>query len=510
MGDAHLLRGDPGGAADAYQQALDKCREGESQEPRLWALLGLARVAQARGNLREAESLLGTAVHLCQRIRLGKILPLLRLEEISLLNALGRPDVALPLLPALRDVFARWDSRPGLARCAFLEARLHWDPADRQRLPEAARPPLVEALRHTASCIDDVQPFLTAEPGWSAALLIEALHQDIEPQIAERLLIGLNRSAVRPLIDALRQQPLRHRSIAVLGKIGDPEARRPLTRLLADRDPGTRMFAKHALEMLREPEQTRLLFRMLGRFEVFRNDERVDDRAWKTQKVKALCKYLLLHRDRPVHQDQLIDLLWPDASARAGSVNLKTAVKHLRQALEPLLEGTRSHFVRRDEETVRLVVPETCWIDVDEYDRLLAEARGYGAGGDITTAIGALEHAAALYRGDLLEEDLYAEWAALERERRREVHIRVLEQLAHLYERRNDHRRAIDTLQRVLALDRLRESAYQGLIRCHLIRGDRVGALRVYQLCERLLREELGVPPEPQTTALLESAAVIR
>ncbi|MGH2373701.1 MAG: BTAD domain-containing putative transcriptional regulator [bacterium] len=508
VGDACALNGDLERAAQAYQQALDKCRDGESQEPRLWALLGLTRVARARGNLREAESLLGTALQLCRRTGLGKILPLLRIQEIGLLRTAGRPDEALQLLPALRETFTRWGSPPGLARCAILEAQLRWDLTGSNVPPEAARTAAAQALRLAASCMDDVCAFVQAEAGWTVPLLIQALHRNIEPQIAEELLLRLGRLAVDPLIAGLRHAALRSRSIALLGRLGDPEARRPLTRLLTDRDLKTRASARRALEMLREPEAPRLYFRLLGRFEVVRNGEGIEDRAWKTQKVKTLCKYLLMHRTRGVHQEQLSDLLWPNAGARAGAVNLKTAVKHLRQVLEPLQEGTRSHFVQRDREMIRLVVPERCWVDVDEYDRLLADARrDEAAGTTATTAITALEQAVALYRGDLLEEDLYDDWLALERERRREMHIGTLEELAHLYERRKDYRRAIDTLQRVLALDRLREATYRAVIRCHLLRGDRAGAVRIYRLCEQLLREELGVPPQPETTALIEQAA---
>lgn len=507
VGDACAQRGDLDGAARAYQQTLDKCREGESQEPRLWALLGLARVARVRGNVREAESLLGAALQLCRRICLGKILPLLHLEEIGLLRTAGRPGAALELLPGLRETFTSWDSHPGLARCAFLEAQLRWDLAGSRALPEGARAAAAEALQLAASFSDDVYPFVQAEAGWSAPLLIQALHRNLEPQTAEQLLIRLGRLAVGPLIAGLRQAVLRSRSIALLGEIGDPEARRPLTRLLTDRDPEARVSARRALEMLREPEAPRLHFRVLGRFELVRNGEAIEDRVWKTQKVRTLCKYLLMHRNRGVHHEQLSNLLWPDAGARAGAVNLKTAVKHLRQVLEPLQEGTRSHFVQRDGEMIRLAVPETCWIDVDEYDRLLADARHDEAAGSAALAIAALEQAVGLYRADLLEEDLYDDWVVLERERRREMHIGALEWLAHLYERRKDYRRAIDTLQQVLALDRLRETAYRAVIRCHLLRGDRAGAVRVYRVCEQHLREELGIPPQPETIALVEQAA---
>lgn len=72
--------------------------------------------------------------------------------------------------------------------------------------------------------------------------------------------------------------------------------------------------------------------------------------------------------------------------------------------------------------------------------------------------------------------------------------------------RRREFRRAIETAQSILTLDRLHEPAYRRVMRYSLARGDRQTALFAYQTCERLLREELGVSPQPETRALLDQA----
>jgi hypothetical protein len=48
---------------------------------------------------------------------------------------------------------------------------------------------------------------------------------------------------------------------------------------------------------------------------------------------------------------------------------------------------------------------------------------------------------------------------------------------------------------RLVALDPLRESYYQSLMRLHLLNHDRSSALRVYHQCMRTLQRELGVSP---------------
>lgn len=498
-GGVALLARDLSEAARWYQRTLELWRDGETQEPRIQALLGLARVARAQGNPAEAESLLHAASSSAERCRCGMLLPEIRLEQISVLYARGEAARAAALLPAVRDAFSDWGTLPGLARVALWEAQLTTPPPDDL---------LRIAVTQAAQAKDDLIPFLAAEAAWTAPLLLTAIRRGIEPHAAEDLLVALGPQAVDALVQALADSPLRARAIALLGTIGDPRARRPLLQL-ARKDVKVRAVCEQAVARLRAPEPVSLRVSLLGRFEVLSNGTPIPDAAWKTQKVKTLLKFLLLHRSRSVSHDEIMEALWPGVDPRAGEVRLKGAVKTLRQTLEPLLEGRRSTFIVRSGSGVRFEAAGRCWIDIDEYDRLLGAARNHEAAGRLPEAVTALEQAAALYRGDLLEEDRYADWPAAERERRRETQITVLETLADLYARRRDYRRAMETTQRVLAMDRLREPAYRHLMRYALARGDRQAAIRAYLICEQALREELGVTPQSETLALYEQARAL-
>ena len=52
----------------------------------------------------------------------------------------------------------------------------------------------------------------------------------------------------------------------------------------------------------------------------------------------------------------------------------------------------------------------------------------------------------------------------------------------------------------------LRESAHRALVRIHLAAGNAVEALRQYDLCCRLLRDQLGVEPTQQMHDVTDSA----
>lgn len=496
-GDVHLLAAEDGLAERAFAQTNAAIRDGESMQPWIFAQWGLARVLASRGDMAGAAARLQQAVAACERARLGALLPALRLWELSLLRSTGETERARGILNEVRGRFETWGSAPGLAIAAWWDLLL--SPAG------PFEPRMRRILSLTLPCAPDVVPFLVQEAPRTAPLLIRATAAGVERDAASSLLLAMSGAAVEPLLAALEDPEQRDAAVPLLGLIGDPRARRAL-RSLGMRVPALRSRTDEALGRLREPVSVNLSVRMLGGFEVRRGAAPIAEAEWKTQKVKTLLKYLLLHRHRAVPPDELVEALWPEAEPEAAAGRLKTAVKTLRQTLEPLLEGVRSTFIVRTGEGIRFAGGDRCLVDLDEYDAVAREARAHEEAGRLPAAIASLERAAALYRGDLLEEDRYADWIAAPRERRREEHLGAMEWLADLYARRRDHRRAMDAILRVLALDRLREPAYRALMTFALARGDRDAAVRAFQTCDRLLREELGVPPQPETVALYEAA----
>jgi DNA-binding SARP family transcriptional activator len=138
------------------------------------------------------------------------------------------------------------------------------------------------------------------------------------------------------------------------------------------------------------------------------------------------------------------------------------------------------------------------WFDVEVFEKRLDEA---GELDDTEKKIALLKEACALYRGDYLS-GTDADWCTLDRERLREQYLAALETLAALHTDLGALHAAIEFYQDVLAHDQYRESAYRGLMLCYYRLGDRTSAVRQYQACAKILREELGLSPAPETGKL--------
>gem|GEM_PF-721751 len=347
---------------------------------------------------------------------------------------------------------------------------------------------------------------LLVNPDLGVLLLVEAVRHGEGVDALSNLVVRGGRSAVPsivPLIDHPAPE-VRRQAIELLGKIGDVRVRRQLLRAYKDSDPAIRSAARATLDMLGQPDPPVLRVQFLGRFVVLRDGVAITDGEWKTRKVKSLFKYLVLHPGQFVSQERLMELLWPDANPSAASMNLRTTITSLRRALEPYLEGKASHFIVHQSEGIQFNTAVAYSVDVNEFAEQYRTGIAAADRGIWDSAMVHYQTADQLYAGDFLEEDLYEDWTAVERESFREMHNDLLLRMADINVRQEHFVDAISLCQRVLTLDGSREDVHRRLMAYYAQAGRPVQAIRQFQLCSRILRKEYGVDPSNQTNELFD------
>jgi DNA-binding SARP family transcriptional activator len=210
------------------------------------------------------------------------------------------------------------------------------------------------------------------------------------------------------------------------------------------------------------------------------------------KKAQALLAYCAIRRGSHL-RTTLATLLW-------GNSNDERARNSLRQTLHVLrncLRGGPSRVLRIEADTV---TSDLLALEVDVHAFEAQAASGTPQ---------ALERAAALYRGDLLEgldvgDEAFEQWLRVERERLRELAIEVLAKLFRHQCAGGPVEAAMQTARRLLVLDPLQEIAHRALMRLLVQAGRREAALRQYEICSGLLRRELHLEPEPATRQLYE------
>ncbi|MFK7602879.1 ATP-binding protein [Deinococcus sp. SM5_A1] len=215
--------------------------------------------------------------------------------------------------------------------------------------------------------------------------------------------------------------------------------------------------------------------------------------ALRAPRQQALLAWLLLHAGAPQTRKQIAFALWSDSDEAQALTNLRRELHHLRRGLpgcERYLEVSAQTLCWRRDSPYAL--------DVQEFE----EASG-GLGSRTPPGTPELARAADLYTGELLcaADD---GWLEPERQRLHGRAVEVLEALAAQYEQSGQRTRALHTLERLLALEPLRESTYATMMRLHLAGGDAAAARQVYCRCVDVLKTELNVAPGQAVQAAYE------
>ncbi|GAB4579520.1 MAG: hypothetical protein Fur0022_22580 [Anaerolineales bacterium] len=219
----------------------------------------------------------------------------------------------------------------------------------------------------------------------------------------------------------------------------------------------------------------------MGRFEVVQGEKSLRATGWKRQKAAALLKRLAY--ERKLLKDQAIDFLWPDADLASGTNSLYRTLHEVRRTLDECFDEGAADRIFTFSNGILTLAPSVM-VDAHEYEK---QEHLHNSRLLITNY------------SDFLPDDPYEDWTQIPRENLfRRYRDAILAQAE------NDPVSAAGLLAPLLARDPLDEPAHRALMRVYALTGRRHDALRQYQTCVDALDAELGISPDPLTTALYE------
>jgi DNA-binding SARP family transcriptional activator len=237
---------------------------------------------------------------------------------------------------------------------------------------------------------------------------------------------------------------------------------------------------------------------LLGLFELRVDGQPV--RQWRGNRGRMLLAYLLLHRVRPVHRDALADVFWSEAAPDVVRNRLHVALYGLRRDLR---EASQHPIVIHGRGGFCLHPDVDLWLDTEAFAAAICAARTE-EGSRTEVALSGYETALQLYRGDLLQDAPFEEWALLDREQLRMQYLEALDRIAVLRFELGRYADCIPVCQRLVAGDPCREDVHRLLMRCYVRLNQPHLAVHQYHQCERHLRDELGLGPADATRELHE------
>lgn len=324
---------------------------------------------------------------------------------------------------------------------------------------------------------------------WLVPILLEQAGGEGDIRVLSGLAQQFPREFVRCLSTDVLSVGARCAAAACLSP-SNPWHRMTLSALAEDVDPQVQAAACAALERqgVVAPPLLRLL--SLGSFEVYLGDEPVPDTAWKGQKTRYLLACLASNRGQVVPEDRLIDHLWPDSAPERGRKNLYTTTSYLRAALKLTDWSGTLEFVVRSGPGLALNARMPRWHDLEEFERLAAQARKSPP----AQALECWRKALRLYRGPFLD-GCAMEWADNPRRRLEREVLSAMEEMARLSLAQNQSREGLEFALRLLDLDPCHTEGCQMAMQASYALGRHEESVRLFERFRRNLERELKVEP---------------
>lgn len=251
--------------------------------------------------------------------------------------------------------------------------------------------------------------------------------------------------------------------------------------------------ARALLADLRRAEPPDVAIECLGGFRVVRRGEPVPANEWQSRKARDLVKLLVSRRGRPIHREQILELLWPDDDPARTANRLSVAASTVRTVFDPTHANPPDHYLKADGDVLSL---NHVVVDVDRFLDSAQVGLTLARSGEHAAAREYLNDAELSYAGDLFEDDPYADWMVDLREKARLTYLEVARWLADDAGRRGDRDAQARYLLRILERDPYDEPAHLDLVTL-LARAGRHGeARRRYQLYTRCM-DEIDVEAAP-------------
>lgn len=217
---------------------------------------------------------------------------------------------------------------------------------------------------------------------------------------------------------------------------------------------------------------------------------------------QAVLRYLVAQPEHRATMDILMTLLWPEDEPAVAHHKLQVATSALRRSLnDGYVKDAGGGYILCNNRVYELNPLVSLRTDVDKF--LEHYQAGRRSSGNVMAAY--YKRACDLYTGPFLSEDLYADWSFMRRKQLNQVYLTMCNALAEYCLETGRYEHAIRWIEAILKENRCDESAHQQLMRAYAAQGRRSEALRQYQLCARILAEELGVQPMQETISLFQA-----
>jgi len=230
----------------------------------------------------------------------------------------------------------------------------------------------------------------------------------------------------------------------------------------------------------------------LGRFSLLVDDKPLQFFKKMQKKPIEMLKIIISLGGREIKEEEITDLLWPEAEGDAGHSAFTTTMQRLRS----LLGNEDAILIKEGKITIN---PRYCHVDTWAFERLISRADELWKENKESEAIQISEKAVSIYKGNYLKEDMMQPYTLSMRERLKGKFTRSLIRTGRYYEDAGNIKKAAEHYQKGMEIDNLCEEICQRLMLCYQRLGLKAEAITTYNRCRNAMTAMLNTEPSART-----------
>lgn len=246
----------------------------------------------------------------------------------------------------------------------------------------------------------------------------------------------------------------------------------------------------------------------LGKFELVLDGTPVRFSGKVRRKPLQLLKALVALGGKQVNEEQITDLLWPEADGDQAHSAFSTTLSRLRS----FLGYDKAIEIHGGKASLN---PRFCWVDTWAFEEICGQVHriqetigetGSRENREFENIIQLAERAISMYGGAFLPDEGNQPWVLPQRERLKNRFFRLISIFGNHLESVENWEKASEYYQMTLDLDEIAdEKFYQRLMICHHRLNQPIRAIEVYRRCSKTLAASLGLKPSPTTEIIYKS-----
>lgn len=226
----------------------------------------------------------------------------------------------------------------------------------------------------------------------------------------------------------------------------------------------------------------------LGKFHLSDGTNVLDDDSLRSDMLKKLMIYMLMHRDHPVTTQELLEALWEEDETDNPMGALKNLMYRLRTTLKANFGDAK--FIITGSKAYRWNTEIEVELDIEEFEKYIKLAR---LEKNESSAIAYYERALSLYQGDFMDNVLDKHWAVIVTTHYHSLFLSSVKELSDLYLHFEQYHEMERICMNGLKFDRVDEHLHCNYI-LSLIRQNKLElAVKSFEDASRILYEVLGV-----------------